>query len=164
MYPQIKQTRFASHPLHISVQVPWAHHGVASNRSSPWAAHFMVNSVNKDLPEGADGYSYRLQWSPDAINPPIDQVVTYSPPCYLEYLTEGENGTFTALWFYVVPLDDNNTRIISHSVSTRPLQVPSLVTGLLGECCSLLALLAVSHMHWSVMFVCQPECLQCSRC
>jgi len=64
--------------------VPFAHHGVANNRTSPWAAHFVVSNVNKEL-AGADGYTYDLEWSPDAINPPINQRVRGVPPTYIEY-------------------------------------------------------------------------------
>jgi hypothetical protein len=42
-----------------------------------------VTNVNKDL-KGADGYTYDLEWSPDAINPPIKQKVTLVPPSYIE--------------------------------------------------------------------------------
>lgn len=63
--------------------VPFAHHGVANNRTSPWAAHFAVTNVNGAL-EGRDGYTYDLEWSPDAINPPIRQRVRGVPPTYIE--------------------------------------------------------------------------------
>ncbi len=63
--------------------VPFAHHGVANNRTSPWAAHFVVSNVTKEL-AGADGYTYDLEWSPDAINPPINQRVRGVPPTYIE--------------------------------------------------------------------------------
>ena len=67
----------------VQSHVPFAHHGVANNRTSPWAAHFAVTNVNGAL-EGADGYTYDLEWSPDAINPPIRQRVRGVPPTYIE--------------------------------------------------------------------------------
>ena len=41
------------------------------------------------------------------------------------YFTPKENGKFTALWFYVVPLDEHSTRVINHAVIVQPL--PGLV-------------------------------------
>ena len=67
----------------VQSHVPFAHHGVANNRTSPWAAHFVVSNVNKDQ-DGPDGYTYDLEWSPDAINPPINQNVRGVPPTYIE--------------------------------------------------------------------------------
>ncbi|KAI8475277.1 MAG: Rieske-domain-containing protein [Monoraphidium minutum] len=112
--------------------VPWAHHGVAHSRASPYSSHFVVSDVNRDLAPGEDGYSFRLQWSPDARSPPIDQIVKFTPPGHLEYVTEGEGGKFTALWFHITPLDDNATLVINHGVSTRPLLVPAPLLKLLA--------------------------------
>ncbi|KAK9835403.1 hypothetical protein WJX81_007403 [Elliptochloris bilobata] len=100
--------------------VPFAHHGVANNRTSPWAAHFAVTNVKGDL-GSADGYMYDLEWSPDAINPPIRQRVRGVPPTYIEYFTPKENGAFTALWFHVVPLDEHTTRVFNHAVIVQPM-------------------------------------------
>ena len=44
-------------------------------------------------------------------------------PC--RYFTPKEDGKFTALWFYVVPLDEHSTRVINHAVIVQPL--PKLV-------------------------------------
>ncbi len=41
------------------------------------------------------------------------------------YFTPKEDGKFTALWFYVVPLDEHTTRVINHAVIVQPL--PTLV-------------------------------------
>ena len=41
------------------------------------------------------------------------------------YFTPKEDGKFTALWFYVVPLDEHSTRVINHAVIVQPL--PGLV-------------------------------------
>lgn len=41
------------------------------------------------------------------------------------YFTPKEDGNFTALWFYVVPLDEHSTRVINHAVIVQPL--PGLV-------------------------------------
>lgn len=56
----------------------------------------------------------------------------FTPPGHLEYVTEGEGGKFTVLWFDITPLDDNTTLVINHSVSTRPLLVPAPLLKLLG--------------------------------
>eukprot|EP00884_Botryococcus_braunii_P002002 jgi/Botrbrau1/11802/Bobra.0224s0008.2 len=102
--------------------VPFAHHGVGGSRASKWAAHFQVSNVNKGW-DGEDGYTYDLEWSPDGINPPIKQKVTMMPPTYIEYFTQKDDG-FTAHWFYVVPLDEYNTRVINHAVHTFPIPGP----------------------------------------
>ncbi len=44
------------------------------------------------------------------------------------YFTPKEDGKFTALWFYVVPLDEHSTRVINHAVIVQPL--PKLVKAL----------------------------------
>ena len=41
------------------------------------------------------------------------------------YFTPKEDGKFTALWFYVVPLDEHSTRVINHAIIVQPL--PGLV-------------------------------------
>lgn len=46
------------------------------------------------------------------------------------YFTPKETG-FTALWFHVIPLDENNTRVINHAVFTAPL--PGVLQWLAGE-------------------------------
>ena len=45
--------------------------------------------------------------------------------CLCRYFTPKEDGKFTALWFYVVPLDEHSTRVINHAVIVQPL--PKLV-------------------------------------
>lgn len=52
-------------------------------RASQWANHFEVTNINKDLGE-LEGYTYDLEWSPDAIKPPIKQKVRGVPPAYIE--------------------------------------------------------------------------------
>lgn len=52
-------------------------------RASQWASHFEVTNVNKDKGPG-DAYTYDLEWSPDAIKPPINQKVKGVPPVYIE--------------------------------------------------------------------------------
>lgn len=42
-------------------------------------------------------------------------------PC--RYFTEKDKG-FTALWFYVVPIDEHTTRVFNHAVLTAPLPAP----------------------------------------
>lgn len=37
------------------------------------------------------------------------------------YFTPKEDGKFTALWFYVIPLDEHSTRVINHAVIVQPL-------------------------------------------
>lgn len=44
------------------------------------------------------------------------------------YFTPKEDGKFTALWFYVVPLGEHSTRVINHAIIVQPL--PRLVKGL----------------------------------
>ena len=48
--------------------------------------------------------------------------------CVCRYFTPKEDGKFTALWFYVVPLDEHSTRVINHAVIVQPL--PKLVKNL----------------------------------
>ena len=48
--------------------------------------------------------------------------------CPCRYFTPKEDGKFTALWFYVVPLDEHSTRVINHAVIVQPL--PKLVKAL----------------------------------
>lgn len=68
------------------------------------------------------------------------------------YFTPKETG-FTALWFHVIPLDENNTRVINHALSTAPL--PKVVQWLAGEALSLLESgLASATPTKSVMFLC----------
>jgi hypothetical protein len=55
----------------------------ASRRASQWASHFEIGNVNKDLAPG-EAYTYDLEWSPDAIKPPIRQRVRGVPPAYIE--------------------------------------------------------------------------------
>ncbi|CAL8465289.1 g4824 [Coccomyxa elongata] len=107
--------------------VPFAHNGVAYKRASQWANHFEVTNLNKDKGPG-DAYTYDLEWSPDAIKPPIHQKVKGVPPAYIEYYTPKEGSNFTALWFYVVPLDEHSTRVINHAVIVQPL--PGIVKAL----------------------------------
>ncbi|EIE23217.1 Rieske-domain-containing protein [Coccomyxa subellipsoidea C-169] len=97
---------------------------VLSHLASQWANHFEVTNLNKDKGPG-DAYTYDLEWSPDAIKPPINQKVKGVPPAYIEYFTPKEDGKFTALWFYVIPLDEHSTRVINHAVVVQPL--PKLV-------------------------------------
>jgi hypothetical protein len=52
-------------------------------RASQWANHFEVTNINTDL-GNAEGYTYDLEWSPDAIKPPIKQKVRGVPPAYIE--------------------------------------------------------------------------------
>jgi hypothetical protein len=52
-------------------------------RASQWANHFEVTNLNKDKGPG-DAYTYDLEWSPDAIKPPINQKVKGVPPAYIE--------------------------------------------------------------------------------
>lgn len=52
-------------------------------RASQWANHFEVTNLNKDKGPG-DAYTYDLEWSPDAIKPPIHQKVKGVPPAYIE--------------------------------------------------------------------------------
>ncbi len=40
------------------------------------------------------------------------------------YFTPKEDGKFTALWFYVIPLDEHSTRVINHAVIVQPLPGP----------------------------------------
>ncbi len=47
------------------------------------------------------------------------------PLLLCRYFTPKEDGKFTALWFYVVPLDEHSTRVINHAVIVQPL--PGLV-------------------------------------
>ena len=49
---------------------------------SPWANHFRITG-DRVSPEG---FTYDLEWSPDAINPPIRQTVTFHPPSLIEYV------------------------------------------------------------------------------
>ena len=52
-------------------------------RASQWANHFEVTNLNKEKgPQ--DAYTYDLEWSPDAIKPPIHQKVKGVPPAYIE--------------------------------------------------------------------------------
>ena len=44
------------------------------------------------------------------------------------YFTPKEAGAWTALWFYVVPLDEHSTRVINHAVIVQKL--PKLVSRL----------------------------------
>ncbi|KIY98519.1 pheophorbide a oxygenase [Monoraphidium neglectum] len=113
--------------------VPWAHHGVAHSRASPYATHFVVSHLNEDIEPGHEGFSYRLEWSPSAVKPPTTQVVTFTAPSYLEYISNHDDGTATFLWFYLTPLDDNSTRVITHSVTTKGLGLPPLVQKLLAK-------------------------------
>ena len=53
------------------------------SRASQWASHFNITNINKDLKEG-EAYTYELEWSPDAIKPPIQQKVRGVPPAYIE--------------------------------------------------------------------------------
>ncbi|KAK9814221.1 hypothetical protein WJX72_002503 [[Myrmecia] bisecta] len=122
-------------PFHVMMEnisdqshVPFAHHGVANNRTQPWASHFKVTNVNKELVR-KDGYTFDLEWSPDGINPPIAQNVKCIPPSYIEYYTPKEKG-FNSLWFYCVPLDEHSTRVITHSIIAQPL--PGVVKKLLA--------------------------------
>ena len=52
-------------------------------RASQWASHFNITNINKDLKEG-EAYTYDLEWSPDAVKPPIQQKVRGVPPAYIE--------------------------------------------------------------------------------
>lgn len=42
-----------------------------------------MTNLNKDKGPG-DAYTYDLEWSPDAIKPPINQKVKGVPPAYIE--------------------------------------------------------------------------------
>ena len=52
-------------------------------RASQWATHFEITDVNKNLKAG-EAYTYDLEWSPDAVKPPIKQNVRAVPPAYIE--------------------------------------------------------------------------------
>ena len=41
------------------------------------------------------------------------------------YFTPKKDGAWTALWFYVVPLDEHSTRVVNHAVIVQKL--PALV-------------------------------------
>lgn len=102
--------------------VPFAHHGVAGNRTSEWASHFKLSNVNKALDQ-PDGYTYDLEWSPDGMKAPYTQNVSFVPPSFIEYVTPKANNSNT-LWFYCTPLDEHNCRVFSHSLVTDPLPRP----------------------------------------
>ena len=57
---------------------------ILRSRASQWASHFEITDVNKDLKAG-EAYTYDLEWSPDAVKPPIKQKVRAVPPAYIEY-------------------------------------------------------------------------------
>ena len=52
-------------------------------RLQPWASHFKISNVNKDL-KHKDRYTFDLEWSPDGINPPLTQNVIGVPPALVE--------------------------------------------------------------------------------
>ena len=56
---------------------------VPACRASQWASHFEITNVNRDLAPG-EAYTYDLEWSPDAVKPPIRQRVRGVPPAYIE--------------------------------------------------------------------------------
>lgn len=68
--------------VHVHM-VPCVRCSPGARRASPWATHFEVTNVNKDLGPG-EAYTYDLEWSPDAIKPPIQQRVRGVPPAYIE--------------------------------------------------------------------------------
>ncbi|KAK9792055.1 hypothetical protein WJX73_008202 [Symbiochloris irregularis] len=103
--------------------VPFGHHGVAGNRESKWATHFKIWDVNKRQ-TWPDGYTYELEWSPDGINPPIQQAVTCIAPSFISYLQHKDQGAVSGVVFWIVPLDDLNTRVINQGVVTSPIPGP----------------------------------------
>ena len=56
---------------------------ILHSRASQWATHFEITDVNKHLKAG-EAYTYDLEWSPDAVKPPIKQNVRAVPPAYIE--------------------------------------------------------------------------------
>ena len=61
-------------------------------RASQWASHFEITDVNKDLKAG-EAYTYDLEWSPDAVKPPIKQNVRAVPPAYIECAPQLPKGS-----------------------------------------------------------------------
>ncbi len=60
----------------------------------------------------------------------MDWDLYYVVRVYFRYYTPKEGSSFTALWFYVVPLDEHSTRVINHAVIVQPL--PGIVKVLLN--------------------------------
>ncbi|GMH40215.1 hypothetical protein BSKO_08119 [Bryopsis sp. KO-2023] len=94
--------------------LPYAHHGVAYDRNIPQANHFKIWDVNKDLNEDED-WGFKLEWYQDQKNASV-QEIGFVSPCLIRFLTPRDMGMFSLLYFYMVPIDANTTRLITNGL------------------------------------------------
>ncbi|KAK9840097.1 hypothetical protein WJX74_003218 [Apatococcus lobatus] len=106
--------------IHDQSHVPFAHHGVASSRNTPWATHFQIDRLGPAERFRNKGHAFDLEWSPDGRNKPYKQRVSFCPPGYVEFYTPRPKG-FTVLYNWIVPVDAHSCRLITHTVDTQPL-------------------------------------------
>lgn len=114
--------------------LPYAHHGVAYDRDAPQANHFEISNVNQDLQENEE-WGYKLEWYQDQKNLSL-QEVSFISPCLIRFYTPRDMGLFSILYFYMVPVDANTTRMITNSLVKLPQQLEpftAVLTSLLNS-------------------------------
>lgn len=110
--------------------LPYAHHGVAYDRNNPQANYFQISDMNQGLQENEE-WGFKLEWYMDEKNL-SSQDVRFMPPCLIRFYTPRDMGLFSILYFYMVPVDANTTRMITNSLVKLPQQLEPF-TGLIAS-------------------------------